>query len=156
MVFFGLGFAGLASCATPAPEPTLTPAEQADRERIEAMEADRALSIKMGDLAAQKFSDVPPLPSRAQASVQYPEPKFQTEPMYPVELKKKGIQGLVWLGFVVDESGKVGRIEILSGERPEFNEAAEAAVRRWMFRPAMVNGKPVQSILYFPLVFTLR
>lgn len=150
--FSALALVGLTSCTTPG----LTPAERAEGQRIEAMAADNTISAKMVALAAEKFSDVVPLPPRTQADVQYPEPKLQAEPVYPYELRKKGLQGLVWLGVVVDENGKVGRIEVLSSERPGFNEAAEAAVRRWLFRPAAVNGKPVQVVLCFPLAFTLK
>ena len=41
-------------------------------------------------------------------------------------------------------------VEVFSSTNPLFNDAAVEAVRRWRYRPALMNGRPVR--VYFSVV----
>ncbi|HLX08232.1 MAG TPA: energy transducer TonB [Thermoanaerobaculia bacterium] len=76
-------------------------------------------------------------------------------PAYPEAAQRAGLQGLVVLKVEVDERGRVGAIEVLRGLGNGFDEAAVAAVRRWRFRPATRNGKPIKVFHVIPFDFRL-
>ena len=78
-------------------------------------------------------------------------------PIYPFEAKRAGIEGKVTLRFVVDENGMVQNPEILKAE-PEgvFDEAALAAILKYRFVPAKLDGEPVKCYAALPIGFRLE
>lgn len=75
--------------------------------------------------------------------VQAPTKLETPEPDYPELARKARVQGVVILRIVVDTEGAVRRVEVLKGLPMGLSEAAEAAVRRWRFAPATLDGEPV-------------
>lgn len=78
-------------------------------------------------------------------------------PRYPTLSVRRGEEGLVLLRVVVGPDGRVLSVEVLRD--PGFGllrEAAEDAVRRATFRPALRNGHPVRSTIEIPIRFDLR
>ena len=65
-------------------------------------------------------------------------------PSYPYWARARGAEGVVILRFVVDEQGKVGKMEVdqVVGD-PRFADVAREAVAHWTFTPAIYNTKPV-------------
>jgi TonB family protein len=62
----------------------------------------------------------------------------------PPEATREYISGNVVIDAVVDASGRVGTLKILSG--PEIlHKAAEKALRQYEYQPATLNGKPTAS-----------
>lgn len=62
----------------------------------------------------------------------------------PPEATREYISGNVVIDAVVDASGRVGPMKILSG--PEIlHKAAEKALRQYEYKPATLNGKPTAS-----------
>ena len=55
-------------------------------------------------------------------------------PVYPVEAKKKGIEGLVRIDLTVNTKGEVIKATVVSGPE-ELREAAVTAVRQWRYKP---------------------
>jgi protein TonB len=49
---------------------------------------------------------------------------------YPELARRRGIEGVVRVGFVVDETGRVDRVELRQGVDALLDEAACEAVRR--------------------------
>lgn len=84
---------------------------------------------------------------------QRPEPVSQVPPVYPPELKKARIEGLVTLVFVLSEEGRVEDPRVEHSTRPEFERPALEAIRKWRFRPGMREGRPVRSFIRQPLRF---
>jgi TonB family protein len=65
----------------------------------------------------------------------------RVEPVYPLDAKKQGIQGVVALDVVVGRDGSVVSMHPLNG--PEvLAGAAMDALRWWRFEPYRVNGVP--------------
>lgn len=85
-----------------------------------------------------------------------PMAKFQARPQFPFELRKKGLSGQAIILFVVRIDGTVSNLEVVSATDPQFGDAALAAVSKWLFRPAQVDGKPVNCRMEVPIVFTLN
>jgi TonB family protein len=62
---------------------------------------------------------------------------------YPDAARRLNLSGDVMLRIVVEASGSVGRIDVLTAGPAGMTEAAVDAVRRWTYRPARVHGQPV-------------
>jgi periplasmic protein TonB len=66
----------------------------------------------------------------------------------------KKIQGVVYVEILIDSNGRVVRARVTRSV-PLLDEAAVAAVRQWVFAPAMKAGLPVATLAMAPVTFTL-
>jgi len=82
-----------------------------------------------------------------------PEPIVQTQPNYPFEMKREGIEGRVRVGFIVDSKGDVILPYIVSSTNIGFERSAIEAVLKWRFRPGMKNGRKVNTRVEQPMDF---
>lgn len=76
---------------------------------------------------------------------------------YPQEAKEKGIQGRVFIGFVIEKDGSVSNIRNLRGVDSELDAEAIRVVEsmpRW--KPGMHRGEPVRVSYQIPIVFKLE
>ncbi len=70
-------------------------------------------------------------------------PLFRQEPRYPNRALRLGKQGYVVLAFSINESGRVSDIEVLEANpRRLFEKEAIRALKKWKYKPMVVNGKP--------------
>ncbi len=70
-------------------------------------------------------------------------PLVRIEPQYPRKAAMQGKQGWVLLSFDITETGAVDNIKVLkSNPRRVFDSAARRALRKWKYKPQMVDGKP--------------
>lgn len=79
------------------------------------------------------------------------------KPAYPVQALRAGEQGTVFVLAQVDVSGRVSDVRIArhSGS-PTLDRAAQNEVRRWMFEPALHNGRPVMASVEVPVSYRLE
>jgi TonB family protein len=77
------------------------------------------------------------------------------KPDYPPGLKAKGEEGSAKIQFVVDETGAVTELEVLSETHPFFGMAAMEAVQQWKFRPAADESGPIRQTVAIPINFTM-
>lgn len=84
-----------------------------------------------------------------------PQPLQQDKPVYPFNMRAKGIKGTVVVEYIVDADGKVSNAKAIQSPNEELSKAAEDAVRKWKFVPGMQNGKNVPSRMRVPIVFDL-
>lgn len=84
-----------------------------------------------------------------------PEAIKQMPAKYPPAAKKDNVQGMVWLKTLVDEEGRVAKVEIQKSEADVLNQAAVDAVKQWVFKPAIMKGKPVAVWVSIPFRFKL-
>ena len=76
---------------------------------------------------------------------------------YPDEARKLKIEGTVWLNFEVDEVGHIHDVKIYSRIGEGCDEEAEFLVKNFPnWRPALQQGIPVKSRVFFPVVFKLK
>lgn len=78
-------------------------------------------------------------------------------PTYPMEARRKKIEGWARVEFTVLEDGSVAEVKVRNAEPPGvFDQAAADAIARWKFRPAQENGKPVRQRAAQTLKFELN
>jgi protein TonB len=79
-------------------------------------------------------------------------------PEYPMEARRRQIEGLVLLRLVVDQAGRVEENSIaIVSSIPALDAAAVGAVRQWRFRPGRNSaGQAVRVVLEVPIRFALR
>lgn len=75
-----------------------------------------------------------------------PEPVTRVSPNYPAVARSNGLEGWVRVSYVVDEKGTVkdAFVEDSSGF-DAFEDSALEAVGQWKYKPATVNGDPVEQ-----------
>ncbi len=78
------------------------------------------------------------------------------QPQYPEAARQAKLEGQVTVEFVVELDGRVTRASVKKSTDERFNAAALAAVQRWVFVPALAEGKPVASGMQVPVVFKLE
>ncbi len=78
-------------------------------------------------------------------------------PRYPFEAKARGIEGRVLLRFIVDKAGNVLNPQVVSAE-PEgiFEQAALDTVTKYRLKPAIKDGKRVNTVVKLPINFILN
>ncbi|MBW8898651.1 MAG: energy transducer TonB [Massilia sp.] len=78
------------------------------------------------------------------------------KPVYPHADVLAGHQGTVTVGFLVDENGGVKDSKVTgSSGFMGLDVAAQTALAKCSFRPALENGIPVQKWVYVKYVWTL-
>ncbi len=76
-------------------------------------------------------------------------------PEYPTEAIAAGIQGMVVLWAQIDVNGRVSDLKIVNGPSV-FQKVAMDSARKWIYKPFLVDGKPVEVNTKIYLVFTME
>ena len=77
--------------------------------------------------------------------------------VYPEKAKAKGVEGKVFVQFVVDTDGSIADATVLRGVGGECDDEALRVVKsmpKW--QPATFKGKPVRSKFVMPIYYTLK
>lgn len=84
--------------------------------------------------------------------------KFLTDNLvYPEEASARGIEGVVYVSFVVNEKGRIENVKIRKGVHVLLNSAAVDVIMmmpKW--KPGRFEGKPARVQLNMPVSFKLR
>jgi len=75
-------------------------------------------------------------------------------PIYPVDAKVARIQGTVVMKALIGTTGDVEKLELISGH-PALAPAAMDAVKRWKYKPYLLNGNAVEVETLVTVNFTL-
>jgi TonB family protein len=65
-------------------------------------------------------------------------------PIYPEKAKYNRTTGTVLFQAVIGRDGRIHRLKILESPDPSLTVAAFAAVQRWVYKPYLLNGEPVE------------
>ena len=76
------------------------------------------------------------------------------EPEYPSAALQRRIQVTVRFNAIVGKDGRVEALRLVSGH-PLLVRAAREAARQWIYRPSLLDGKPVRVITQIDVVFQL-
>jgi protein TonB len=105
---------------------------------------------------AAREPDAGASPGKAPASVLVPATAISRKtPELPTIARQNGISGVVELQATVDKQGVVRQVKILSGSSV-LAAAARSAVQEWRYRPATLNGQPVESEIVVRVAFEAR
>jgi len=70
-------------------------------------------------------------------------PVVRIEPKYPVQAARDGKEGWVKLSFTINEIGGVEDVTVMDADPKRiFDKEAKRALRKWKYRPKVVDGKP--------------
>jgi TonB family protein len=130
IVLFLIAFAAPAVPAAAAEEPQ----QKSPAAALEVAAAGKLPPIAVKVLNAEKDA----LPDRPLALIKL------IKPIYPEAGRAESLSGSVQLDVAVDEEGAVDSVKTVSGH-PVLAEAATAAIRRWTYQAAVVNGKAVRT-----------
>jgi TonB family protein len=78
----------------------------------------------------------------------------RVNPLYPQTAKTAHITGTVTVYLEIDEKGAVKAVHRTNGPQL-LRQAAEEAVRRWKFRPTVIDGQAVSVLGFINFNFTL-
>ena len=81
---------------------------------------------------------------------------LQKEIKYPELARQAGVNGRVFVQFIVNENGNVTSPVVLRGIGGGCDEEALRVVKKARFKPGMQRGKPVKVRYVIPIVFKLR
>jgi len=97
----------------------------------------------------------PPIPSPSKVSkVVAGSALTRVAAIYPPIAKKMKASGEVQVAITIDENGRVIEAKAISGH-PALRPAAEEAAKKWVFRPASLDGKPMRQRDVLTFTFNL-
>ena len=100
----------------------------------------------------------PPPPSgplRVGGDVKAPVVIDRSEPSYTEAARKARVQGIVVVEAIIGKDGRVQDVKVVKPLPMGLAEQAEAAVKRWRFKPGTLNGQPVATIFNLTVNFKL-
>jgi protein TonB len=77
------------------------------------------------------------------------------QPTFPSLAKTAVVSDTVVLSVVVEKDGNVRDVRVTRGHQL-LQQAAVDAVRRWRFKPVMLNGEPVEVEAPIPIPFLMN
>jgi TonB family protein len=78
----------------------------------------------------------------------------QEVPVYPPDAKAHGVRGTVVLHAVIAKDGSISDLDVNEGVC-SLSLSAMEAVKKWRYRPTLLNGDPVEVDTTISVVFTL-
>jgi protein TonB len=84
-----------------------------------------------------------------------PEAVTKVAPVYPDIAREAGVDGQVMVQALVGKDGKVKDVRVVKSI-PMLDASAIAAVKQWVFKPALSNNKPVAVWVAVPVKFSLH
>ena len=150
----------------PPPPPPQRSVFGVSRKAITASEsATDAAEIKQGNTVAKEQdnlqlnkddADSLPIPADDFLVTQMPKLKSEVRVPYPAEAKKAGVEGPVVMDLLIDDQGKVRKVDLIKGPGFGLNEAAVAAIAQFQFLPAHVGEKSVAVKIRYTYRFILE
>jgi TonB family protein len=77
------------------------------------------------------------------------------EPAYPEMAKMQHLSGSVLLGAVIGKDGAIRSLAPLASTDRMFTDSATTAVKRWRYKPYLLNGEPVEVDTTITINFAL-
>jgi TonB family protein len=75
--------------------------------------------------------------------------------VYPKDRHDAGITASVLLSIEIADDGKVGNVEIVKGAAPDFDAAAVAAAKQFVFEAAEIDNQPAPVTITYKYDFTI-
>jgi TonB family protein len=121
------------------------------RTRVRA--AGSSLGVQNGRKGTLPFGPTPFVPDSVYSVLQVDQMVERYEgsaaPVYPDELRDKGVEGMVQATYVVDTAGRVdtATIRVSQSDDPRFTQSVVTALGEMRFRPARRSGKTVRQLV---------
>jgi protein TonB len=109
---------------------------------------------------AEKIVERPPEPKPVPQPVRRDarlDPSSELKPPYPISEQRAGTEGIVTLRVLIGPDGRVRGAEKVRATNDAFFQATlRHALRNWRFKPATLDGRPIQTSKVMTLHFTLE
>jgi TonB family protein len=93
-------------------------------------------------------------PARVASGVMVGQILHKEDPIYPDEAKQGGVSGYVVMNAKIDPKGQVVDLKVVSGP-PMLRDSAVAAVKKWTYKPYLLNGRAVFVLTAVTVAFTI-
>lgn len=147
--------------ANEKPQPTVAEVQASNPSTIEIAVVgtgnSNELTGEVGAASDEPFMIVEVPPSFKGGDLEKFREWVQKRANYPQLAQDNGIQGKVYLTFVVERDGTVTNVNVVKGVDPLLDEEAKKAIQespKWT--PGLQRGRAVRVRFYIPLVFTLN
>jgi protein TonB len=134
--------------APPPPPPAASPSPAPDPAKSAAPAGSRPDGGQVADKAAAT-----PAKSTVGGRVQEAQLLVSPQPVLPAIARQQRISGAVNIEATIDASGKVKGVKVLDGH-PVLSGAAVNAVLKWRYRPATLNGQPIETTVTIRVLFS--
>jgi len=141
---------------TPPPPPPPPPASKATKpvsaDQKKPGDASGKNTKEQGDDVFVVVEDMPQFPGGEEARVKYMVQSIK----YPEEARKKGVQGTVYVSYIVEADGSITNAKVLRGIGGACDEEALRVIKgmpAWI--PGKQKGKAVRVQFNMPIKFTL-
>lgn len=105
--------------------------------------------------AAGVYTVVEDQPEPAEGMASFYE-YVMTNLKYPLQARRMGIEGKVFVQFVVDEHGEISEVKAIKGIGAGCDAEAERVLKEAVsWNPGLTDGKPVKVRLVLPITFKL-
>lgn len=151
---------------TPARAKLLSPVRQVFGVNREALTDDSGeVAVKPGNTLAKTPDSLAlkpddpsslPIPTEEYLVTRMPELLSEVRVPYPIEAKQKHVQGPVVFDLLLDATGQVRESQLITGPGFGLNEAALQAIRKFRFKPALVEDKAVAIRFRYTYRFVLE
>ena len=95
----------------------------------------------------------PEVPVKTGGQIQMPKVISSPPPAFPDLARSQGVQGTVVMDALIDATGTVAAVKVISGPLT-LRQAAMDALRRWKYQPARLNGQPTSVHINVNINFT--
>jgi TonB family protein len=93
-----------------------------------------------------------PAPVRVGGAIQEPVLIRKVTPLYPQFARASRITGTVRFTVVIGKDGEINSMQVVSGH-PALVPAAQAALQQYIYKPTIVDGKPVEVVTQVSITF---
>lgn len=120
-----------------------------------------AVAIQMPNISSYSgswivwFAERVVVPGGPTPDLQLPLPLRKVDPKYIPAAAADKVEGTVRLAAIIRRDGRVDSVELLRHLDARLDAAAEEALAKWQFRPALRNGAPVEVDAIFDIPFRL-
>ena len=122
----------------PPPDSPPPPAEV----QPETDDNSNAMSFDLGGVQVGGITAGMDGPGSAMAQDGDATPIVRIDPRYPIKAARDGKEGYVVLSFTINEIGGVEDVKVIEAKPKRlFDKEARRALKRWKYRPRMVDGK---------------
>ncbi len=145
------------AAAIPVPGPAAqAPEDQHIASQQELSAASPGISAEGNDnlVVAPPSDDLPKFGEYVYVE-ELPEAVTRVLPQYPDIAREAGVDGIVMVQALVGKDGGVKDTRVVNSI-PMLDAAAVAAVKQWVFKPALSNNKPVAVWVAVPVKFSLH
>jgi periplasmic protein TonB len=94
------------------------------------------------------------IPAVAADGTEPPVPVRTVPPVFPEDLRRDGVSGVVTVSILIDEKGNVQEPKVVKTSHEAFSQPAMDALAKWKFKPAKQAGEAVAMRVSIPIQFT--